>query len=125
VKKEQPVTLDDAMRAYGRGPDAVAAAIRSMERQEREVRDAGPTPARQKEMDRERAAADAARYAKPERLKPGTKVKVHITGWRYDERPSEVVEDRGHQLVVKRLRGGRDEEVATVNFNSISPWRHQ
>jgi hypothetical protein len=74
-------------------------------------------------MDGEREEAQRVLHAKPEPLKPGTKIKVHITGWRHDDQPSEVVEDRGDKIVAKRLRGGHDEEFATVNFTSISLWR--
>lgn len=128
MRKEQPVrTLTDAMKAYSRGPEAVAAAVAELndyEAKQRASQLANISPARKQEIEREREAAAQAR--KPELLKPGTKIKVHITGWQYDDQPSEVVEDRGDKgIVAKRLRRNGDEEIVTVKFTSISLWRHQ
>ena len=120
MRKEQPMTLKDVMRAADHGPERRDAAMAVLVQQQ--AREAVPTAARQREMDGEREEAQRARHARPEPLKPGTKIKVHIFGWRYDDRPAEVVEDRGHQIVAKRISRG-DEEFATVNFSSISLWR--
>lgn len=87
------------------------------------------TPARIAEMERERELAAQARIeaSKPKELKPGTKIKVHVRGWMYDDTPAEVVGDNmdpmNRQITAKRIhRNGREEEIV-VRFDNVSLWR--
>ena len=76
-----------------------------------------------------RASAEQARRdaRKPVEMKPGTRVKLHITGWQHDTRPAEVVSDnmdRSNRLITaRRLRGGVHPETATIRFENVSLWR--
>jgi hypothetical protein len=91
---------------------------------------APPTPERIAEMTRELEEAEQARRDArwPAALKPGTKVKVHITGWQYDPTPAEVVSDNicglaPRTITAKRLRREGEEECVTVRFENVSLWR--
>src|SRR5262245_9280313 len=90
-----------------------------------EARKVAMTPARVAEMESEREIAKQAvvEASKPIELKPGTAIKVHISGWAYDDKPAEVVSDNISDLAprtitARRMRRGGDEERVTVRFEN-------